>query len=105
MAVNGTRRLFLAVCVILCLAQNGDSEEGSRLTPSGQMGSAEAGVVPHTKTTIKQPLADQPKELKAELAAERQATEQLRRQLSDALEEIENHRSLGEGRSAFKWLM
>ena len=99
MAVNGTRRFCLAVCVILCLAQNGDSEEGSRLTPSGQMGSAEAGVVPHTKTTIKQPLADQPKELKAELAAERQANEQLRRQLSDALEEIENHRSLGEDRS------
>jgi len=92
--VNGTRRFILAVCVILCLAQNGDSEEGSRLTPSGQMGTAEAGVVP--KTAIKQPLADQPKKLKAELAAERQANEQLRRQLSDALEEIENHRSLGE---------
>ena len=88
MAVNGTRRLFLAVCVILCLAQNGDSEEGSRLTPSGQMG-----------TAIKQPLADQPKKLKAELAAERQANEQLRRQLSDALEGVENHRSLGEDRS------
>merc|ERR1740117_2411092 len=85
MAVNGTRRFCLAVCVVLCLAQNGDSEEGSRLTPSGQMG-----------TAIKQPLADQPEKLKAELAAERQANEQLRRQLGDALEEIENHRSLGE---------